>query len=387
MTKTTNAVKERENQRLLSLALGAAEVGTWNDCPSIGVFAWNDRCKAIFGLAADAPVDFESFVALVHPDDRKRAQEGILRCLNAFDGARCDIEFRIVRPDGAVRWILVRGCSVCAGARSKERRFIGAVIDVTDYVLSQRRTAARVAELERRVRERTLSARLLDEELDAFACSTSHNLRGPLRRILLLSETILAGHAASLDAKGREYFGSIRAASKEMNVIIDDILTLTRVVRTKLKLEKLDLSELARDLVPELLRRAPGRRVEFVIEPRLAARGDRILMKTALRSLLDNAVKFTAGRGRARVEVGAQRHAEHMAYFVRDNGAGFDMRYAEKLFRPFERLHPAGEFPGTGIGLRLFERIIRRHEGRVWASARTGEGAAFFFTLFSERAQ
>jgi len=218
-------------------------------------------------------------------------------------------------------------------------------------------------------------------ELDAFAYSVSHDLRAPLRAIDGFSQALLEDCGDRLDAAGRAHLGRVRQATQRMAQLIDDLLNLSRVTRAQMQVTSVDLSALARRIADELRRSAPDRAVEFVIAPDLVARADPGLLQVALENLLGNAWKFTATRARARIEVGVAAHQGQPAYFVRDDGVGFDMRYADKLFGAFQRLHPTGEFPGTGIGLATVQRIVHRHGGRVWAEGAVGRGATFYFTL------
>jgi signal transduction histidine kinase len=234
--------------------------------------------------------------------------------------------------------------------------------------------AALVQELERKNRE-----------LEAFSYSVSHDLRAPLRSLEGFSQ-ILEKHATDLDDKGRHYLDRIRSATRRMGELIDGLLALSRVGRAELNRAPVALSALARDVAAELERAEPGREVAVTIQEDLAADGDRRLLRIALENLLGNAFKFTARTTDAAVEFGAAERDGQLTYFVRDNGAGFDPAYAERLFAPFQRLHNDSDFPGTGIGLATVHRIVERHGGRVGAEAAVGRGATVFWTLGPRRA-
>jgi PAS domain S-box-containing protein len=218
-------------------------------------------------------------------------------------------------------------------------------------------------------------------ELDAFAYSVSHDLRAPLRSIDGFSAALLEDYAERLGDAGRDHLNRVRKASQRMAGLIDDLLALSRVTRATLNRERVDLSALALQISAELRQRDPGRHGEFLISADLHSEGDTRLLRIALENLLGNAWKYTARTPRAHIEFGTAQHNGEQAYFVRDNGAGFDMRYADKLFGAFQRLHSAGEFEGSGIGLATVQRIIHRHGGRVWAEGTVGQGATFYFTL------
>jgi two-component system NtrC family sensor kinase len=234
--------------------------------------------------------------------------------------------------------------------------------------------AVLVAELERK-----------NQELEAFSYSVSHDLRAPLRSIDGFSQILLKDCASSLDAKGMHHLERVRAAAQRMGELIDDLLQLSRVGRGDLSRSRVNLSEIARIVATELGKNEPERKVEFDMPDELFADADSRLMKVALENLLGNAWKFTSKIAGARIELGAVQRDAATVYFVRDNGAGFNMEYAHKLFSPFQRLHRDADFPGTGIGLATVYRIFDRHGGRVWAEGAVGKGATFYFTVSSTR--
>jgi PAS domain S-box-containing protein len=236
-------------------------------------------------------------------------------------------------------------------------------------------------ELERRVKERTVQLETLNEELEAFSHSVSHDLRAPLRSINGFSQALLENYKDRLDEQGQHYLERLSAASERMAELIDDLLLLSHVARAELKKSKVDLTALARSIMQELHKTQPERQVEFVLAPGLAASGDPNLMRTLLENLLSNAWKFTSKKPRARIEFGMTYHDDKPVFFIQDNGAGFDMTYADKLFKPFQRLHSLADFPGTGIGLASVRRIVHRHGGRAWAKGKPNEGATFYFTI------
>jgi len=236
-------------------------------------------------------------------------------------------------------------------------------------------------ELEQRVIDRTRQLEATNKELEAFAYSVSHDLRAPLRSIDGFSQVVLEDYSDKLDEEGAHYLQRLRAASQRMGHLIDDMLKLSRVTRIKIQRRKVDLSVLAETITAELQQRQPERRVQFAITSGLTANGDKRLLEIALENLLENAWKFTGKRARARIEFGCNETNGKSTYFVRDDGVGFDMAYADKLFGAFQRLHSPREFEGTGIGLATVQRIIHRHGGEVWGEGAVEKGAAFYFTL------
>ncbi|MBI3897379.1 MAG: HAMP domain-containing protein [Gammaproteobacteria bacterium] len=236
------------------------------------------------------------------------------------------------------------------------------------------------ADLEQRVAERTAQLETANKELESFSYSVSHDLRAPLRAIDGFSRILLDEHSATLNADGRDSLERVRRGAQRMGLLIDDLLKLARVTRAEPTREPVDLSALAQDIVQTLQAQDPQRQVRFVLAPNLKVQGDPRLLRIALENLLGNAWKFTGTRPEAQVELGVQSNTPTV-YFVRDNGAGFDMNYAGKLFTPFQRLHAAHEFPGTGIGLATVQRVMRKHGGRIWAEGTVDRGATFYFTL------
>ncbi len=248
----------------------------------------------------------------------------------------------------------------------------------------EQRVAERTHELEERneaLRRNAAELLAANQELDAFAYSVSHDLRAPLRSIDGFSHVLLEDYAAQLDEAGRDSLRRVRAASQRMGTLIDDLLNLARVTRAEIRTETVDLSRMARDIAAELQRTDAARRVEFVIAPGLKARADPPLLRVVLENLLRNSWKYTAKQPRPRVEVGSVEANGGRAFMVRDNGAGFDMKYMDKLFGVFQRLHSATDFEGTGVGLATVRRIITRHGGRIWAEGAVDQGATFYFTL------
>lgn len=288
------------------------------------------------------------------------------------------------RPDGSRVPVLIGG-ALLEGSRDTGVAF---VLDISERRAAEAQVRALNAELEERVQRRTRELQrqaheleAVNKELETFSYSASHDLRAPLRRIDGFSRIVLERHGGRLDPPSASHLARIRVAAQQMGALIDALLELSRLGRHPLRRGRVDLSALARELGAELRRAHPGRALAFVVAPGLEAEGDPMLLRILLDNLLRNAWKFTARTPEAKVEFARADCEGAPAYCVRDNGAGFAMDSAHKLFKPFERLHPHEDFPGSGVGLATARRVVDRHGGRLWAEGAPGRGAAFYFTL------
>jgi hypothetical protein len=237
-----------------------------------------------------------------------------------------------------------------------------------------------IKDLNRHLERQVVELAEVNRELEAFSFTASHDLRGPLARIAGFSRALLDFHAGQLDETGRQYLERIDQSATRMAELVGDLLKFSRIPRVEMSQDKLNLSEMVQSIASELATRESGRQVEFVIEEGVEGWADHSLLRVALLNLMENAWKYTRKGVAPRIEFGLQRNPGPF-YYVRDNGAGFDMADASRLFNPFQRLHKDSEFEGTGIGLATVDRIIRRHGGRIWAEGEVGQGATFFFTL------
>lgn len=286
----------------------------------------------------------------------------------------------ILRMQTAKGWLFVIGSAVLLYIvlRSYERRGGDAMAAL---IHSRNEVRKANADLEHRVTERTRQLEAANRELEAFAYAVSHDLRAPLRSMSGFSQILQETAPAGLDEKSRHYLQRIQDASLRMSGLIEDLLNLSRIGRSDLTARPISLSQIAGEAAASMRERYPAREVHLEIAPGMDVNADPRLLRIALENLLSNAWKYTARTSQAQVNVGTQAGEHGPVYFVRDNGIGFDMKYADKLFVPFQRLHPETEFPGSGIGLVTIQRIIARHGGRIWADAKPDEGATFYFTL------
>ena len=289
-------------------------------------------------------------------------------------------ESKLRRRDGGVLWVLTSA----APLKDENGKVMGSltmVADITRLKEAEERLLQLNAELEERVASRTADLITLNREMEAFSYSVSHDLRAPLRGIDGFSQALLEDYGDQLDDDGRNLLNRVRAAAQRMATLIDDLLNLSRISRSEMKWENINLSELVHSVIDDLRQSDPARNIEIMIAPEMCVSGDERLIRIALENLLRNAWKFTRKTENARIEVMPILEHGRDVYAVRDNGAGFDMAYADKLFGAFQRLHSMSEYEGTGIGLATVQRIIHRHGGRIWAEGAVNEGATFYFTL------
>jgi len=280
-----------------------------------------------------------------------------------------NLELRLRRPDqGWEKIVSYSGAMV--DTPGGERLIFLSVFDLTEQRKAEESLHRYASELE-----------AANKELEAFSYSVSHDLRTPLRTLDGFSAMVLEDYGDKLDEAGKDYLNKIRNASHNMSELIDAILKLTRISRAEMHQDEVDLSELAKSIAEVLRQSQLERQVEFVIEPDLIVKGDMALLRIALNNLLENAWKYTSKCPTTRIEIGSLIQNGEKVYFIKDNGIGFDMQYKDKLFQPFQRLHTGNEYQGTGIGLATVQRVIRRHNGSIWAESEVGKGTTFYFTL------
>ena len=322
------------------------------------------------GLPAESRGE-EGWSVVVHPEDRSAAFASWARSMS--EGKTWEHELRLLRGDGEYRWFLTRYVPL-HDAEGNLRQWLGTSVDVHDRKVAE-------AELERRVQARTAELAAANEEMEGFTYSVSHDLRAPVRNIIATSRILQQDFGEALPPQAAELLEGQARSANRLGELIDELLRLSRLGRYQMSREQVDLSALASDVVEELKTRWPCESMTFKIARNLHAIGDPTLLRLVLENLIENACKFSPKGGC--IEVGSQAPVgpSPMVFFVRDEGVGFDMKYAHKLFLPFERLVKDEEFPGTGIGLANVERIVRRHGGRVWAQSELGRGSTFFFTL------
>jgi PAS domain S-box-containing protein len=373
----------------------------------------SNRIYELLGTGLKDDAVKTSLLKWLVPEEHERAAADLAAIANGqvINGAR----YTLVRQDGS-RLPIELSAAPVLGTGAPPPRIVAIVRDATGRLRTEEAVQKLTEDLEKRVQTRTADVQrtsdelknsqralmnivedlnektaalantnneleAVNKELEAFSYSVSHDLRAPLRGIDGFSQALLEDYRGKLDDEGQHYLRRIRSGAQRMAQLIDDMLNLSRVSRGEMRMEKISLSNLAQEIANDLTRRDPQRKVSFTLAPDMTATGDTRLLRIAMENLLGNAWKFTSKTPEAKIEFGLTLQEERPVHFVRDNGAGFDMTYANRLFGAFQRLHTTEEFPGTGVGLATVQRIIHRHGGRIWAESKVGGGATFFFTL------
>ncbi|MCB1956511.1 MAG: PAS domain S-box protein [Rhodocyclaceae bacterium] len=329
-----------------------------------------------FGIAESLGAPLSEFF---HPDDRNKFQRRVAHLLSS-PGSHFEAELRLRTAGGEIRWIEATTRPIPATDGSVIG-INGSLDDISTRKIAELTLKNINHELENRVQLRTAELEASNRELEAFSYSVSHDLRAPLRAIDGFAHVLEEDYRDRLDQLALQYLQRIRAASHRMANLIDDLLELARLTRQTLRKESVDLSDMAAQIVDDLRAECPERRTDLEVTAGLIVQADRVLIRVVMENLLRNAWKFSAERETAKLRFFAERRDEVLAYCVADNGTGFDMNHAGKLFQPFQRLHRHSQYEGSGIGLATVQRIIQRHGGRVWAESAPGEGARFYFTL------
>jgi signal transduction histidine kinase len=313
----------------------------------------------------------------VDDEDRERVRKEFRRCIDEKDP--WGIEFRHTAPDGRRSWIRADGRGF--SGRRPRLRMVGVVQDVTERRMAEEHARELNDQLESTVRERTAALQASLDELNTFSYSVAHDLRAPLRSILGFSERLKAEYGAQMEPECRHYIDRVHDSGQRMAEVIDALLALARLTRIEMRRKKVNLSEMVRREMQALREEQPQRIVDCVVEDAIAVSADPALLRIVIENLLRNAWKFTSRHATARIEFGCDLTRPEPAYFICDDGAGFDGARAAQMFVPFRRLHPAREFEGIGVGLATVKRIIQRHGGTIWAKGEPEKGARISFTL------
>jgi len=371
----------QESEARLRRVVEASGAGTWEMDLVTGYVSADARLLALFGLPPAAHFSLEVILGSIHPEDRARVERAVTSALAGESAGRYYAEYRTQGSgDGRERWVEGRG-QVSFDATGKAVRFLGTGLDITSRKTAEEEVRRLNRDLERRVRERTLELREANMELEAFSYSVSHDLRAPLRHITGFAQLLDKRAAPVLDDKSRGYVRTICEAAQKGEQLVNDLLAFSRLGRAELRKSPVDLSRLLEEVQRELAPDCEGRQVLWKVGTLPAVQGDASLLHMAFKNLLANALKYSRLRRVAIIEVLAEERDGEVEVSVKDNGVGFDMQFADRLFGVFQRLHTAEQFEGTGIGLANVRRIVQRHGGRIWAEGRPDDGATFQFTL------
>jgi PAS domain S-box-containing protein len=361
----------REHATQLQLIYDTANVSIFNvDTQGVITHA-NQRMAEMFACPMARLIGSE-YVAHIHPAERETGRKMMLALL-ASDIPMVSLERHYMRDDGTEFWGHLTGRQMF-DADGNAAGLVGVIADVSERKRAEDALRELNETLEQKVAERT-------RELEAFSYSVAHDLRSPLRAIDGFSQLVLSDNADKLDPASIGNLRRVRAAAQRLGELIDDMLELALVTRTEVNKQQADLTRMAREVMEALHGTQPDRDVDFSAADNVCAQADLFLARILLDNLLGNAWKYTGRTASAQIEFGRIEQNGEAVYFVRDNGVGFDMAYADKLFKPFQRLHHRDDFEGSGIGLSIAQRIVSRHGGRIWAESRPGEGATFFFTF------
>jgi PAS domain S-box-containing protein len=362
----------------LVFATEGAKLGIWNWDTVTGELIWSDKCKELFGIPHDETMSYPRFSDALHPDDRDRTDRAVNDALENHKDY--DIEYRSLWPDGSIHWLEAKGRGFY-DATGKAVRLEGIVLDIAESKRTEEEIRKLNAELEDRVAKRTTQLEASNKELEAFSYSVSHDLRAPLRHVSGYVELLNKHFQSDLPEKGQHYLNSIADSVRIMGMLIDDLLQFSKTGRMEMHQSDFDMNEVVKEVIESLSKDNPDRKIDWVLGKLASVNGDEAMLRVVWTNLLSNAVKFTCTRKQARIEIGVRKENKELVFFVRDNGVGFDMQYAQKLFGVFQRLHPTEEFEGTGIGLANVHRIILRQGGRTWAEAELDKGAVFYFSI------
>ncbi|WP_292795172.1 PAS domain S-box protein [Nostoc sp. NMS7] len=369
----------RDSEERYRILTEVSPQAIWMGNSDSGITYCNQYWLDYSGLTMQQTTGY-NWIYLIHPDDRDRAFKTSIQAVANATNYEEEIRFRQV-SDGSYRWHIVRGLPFRDPA-GQIIKWVGIASDIHDRKVAEAALQQLNEMLEERIQERTRQLQAANKELESFSYSVSHDLRAPLRHIAGFIELFQKRQTStSLDETSQRYLGIIAETTKQAGILIDELLTFSRMGRTEMRYINLNMEELVQEVKRDLITQNPGRIINWQIEALPEVQGDPSMLRLVLRNLMGNAVKYTQTRNPAEIAVGSTDNEKEVIFFVQDNGVGFNMQYVHKLFGVFQRLHSDPPFEGTGVGLANVKRIIHRHNGRVWAEAVVDSGATFYFSL------
>jgi len=375
--RAEEALRESEERHKKAQAVG--HVGTWDWKPQTGELVWSDELYRIFGFSPREIIPtYEQYLSYVHADDREYMSTAVKKAL--YEKHPYNVDVRIMTKDGIEKTANAQG-TVKYDENGIPIQMLGTFQDITERKKIEKELQQYRSHLEELVAIRTAELETSNKELESYSYSIAHDLRSPLRAITGFSQILKNDAKERMIPDDVDILERIIAAGKNMSELIDDILELSRITRSELHYENVDLSKLGTLIIHRLQLSQPEREVQWQVEDNLQVRGDSRLLEVAMQNLIENAWKYSRDRKPAQIKLGKEMQGKQVVYFLKDNGVGFDMQYRNQLFKPFNRLHALEDFEGTGIGLATVQRIIQRHGGNVWAESEEQKGATFYFTL------
>lgn len=375
----SNDITDRKKaEERLDIALAAGQIGIWELDIEKNSSVRNLRLDQVFGYDEPQPNwGIKEFMKHIYPEDLPKVRDSFQQAMSTRSWA---IETRIIRKDQSLRWISVTGKINGEMVKNTPLKILGTVIDITNYKKAEQEILELNADLEKRVIKRTHEFDSANKELEAFSYSVSHDLRAPLRAILGYAQILTVEYKETMNDEAKRLLNRVMFNAKKMSQLIDDLLEFLRLSKSSLQKSEVNLNKIVEDLVTDL-----GHTSKYHHNVSIGELGTAVADDTTVRilfqNLLSNAIKYSSKKEHPRVEVGVTETARGTTYFIKDNGAGFDMTYYDKLFGIFQRLHRQEEFEGTGVGLAIVQKIVAKHGGQIWAESEVGQGATFFFTL------
>lgn len=363
-----NERKLKEREELLSEAQQIAHLGSWEWDPGTNLVTWSDEMYRLFGYdPEEIQMNFDIYMNHINPEDKEMVTSHVYNCYQ--NQVPYTFENRIIQKDGSTRWLLAKG-QVSHKEGGKVLKLSGIAMDITED-----------KKIEEALKQRSLALEASNKELEAFCYTISHDLRSPLRAIDGFGRKLYMQYGETLEVEGKRLLEVVRTNAKQMGLLIDCLLDFSRLNKKELRSSPLDMESLVKIVLEEYNQQDTDHKAKFIFKDLNSALGDRDLIKQVWHNLISNGIKFSRNVEQPCIEIGSEKRNSQIVYYVKDNGAGFEMEYKDKLFGVFQRLHSGEEFAGTGVGLATVQRIIHRHGGQVWAEGNPGKGATFYFTL------